>query len=642
MRAFGVRHTVRAWFIAVAAGYVAYMVAGLSAAEVLGAFDAVDQGALAIWWIAYGIVTIATACFLLRKTRPPGLRALRNALSPMVVIAIGSIGLLAGFLFWLGASTAPDNPDAADYHLTRAAIWATNHNVGNFPTNRLLLLQFGRLSEYFLTQVLSLDGTDRLVFLPQWIAYVVVVLLVAGLARELGGGRRGALWGALLAGTLPLGIMEATTPQNDLFVASIVLAAFYLLAVLYRERRFHPSLLVVAGAAAGLAILTKADALVPLFAVGAVLVFMVWWRGWPFRQWAVWGLSGLVLLVTLTFPSTLRNLETFENPFGSVGEALIINRPDPVGIASNMVKGLLLNLDSIDAGVNERINRIERAVGQPLGWDQPTLTTSLYTTWPTAVAPPSTEDDTGNFVAYLALVIAGLGLLWPQIRRRALGRGFGATTLASVIGLLLTAALLKWSPFASRYQLTALYPALACASVVLASIRRKWVVAVVGSLLVVLSLLLATSGALKDESKPVLGSTFLSEPRIDQYFRWYPCLQPPYRTAVTEAHRLHQTTIGYVSQPYIDIEYPLWVLMSIAAQGKPVYVVPLALTNVSTRYETPTSSTRPDVALVSGLSVRNELRQAKPLGSLGYVRQSVSSSSCGVFGIYVRSSAQTR
>ena len=113
-----------------------------------------------------------------------------------------------------------------------------------------------------------LGGSDRYVSLVQASAFVALALGVIGSARAIGLGRSEALLGGLLVATLPVIALQASTAQNDLIVASFLVAA----VVLLLDR--GPALPWLAGAATALAVGTKVTAVIgiPLLAVVALLV----------------------------------------------------------------------------------------------------------------------------------------------------------------------------------------------------------------------------------------------------------------------------------------------------------------------------------------------------------------------------------
>ncbi len=577
---------------------------------------------------------------VLRPTRP---RRRSSHLSPLVLTAVVAFAVVLAFLFWLGTVAAPSNLDAMNYHLPRAAEWATNHNVNNYATTIDLQVYDGRLAEYFITQHLILDGTDRLLFIPQFLAYAMASILVAGLARLLGGGRRGALWGLLLAATMPVAIMEATTEQNDLVVASVVLAAYYLGAVLWRLDRAEPAVLILCGAAAGLAIETKAFAVLVLLPLGIALVVMAWRRRWVSPKRAGWVGVALAVCIILTLPMTLRNWDVYRNPSGPP-TGLDVASMNPAGLMTAATQSTLLNVDSLYYNINVHIDNVERSVGNGLGWAHPNQSFSVSTSWPVPIATP-TEDGSGDFVAYLALFVAGISLISRRVRSAAFKTGAGMTfmLLASGVGLAAILFLLKWQPWGARFQLMALYPLLACVAVILSGIRGRVATIALCTALIGLSAILVPSAALRDVGKPVIGnipSNYLALPRTTQYFRWW-CsnLLASYTDAVHEVFAHHQSSLGYVSQTR-DFEYPLWALMSQQADGRPVHVIPLDVTNLTKRYDT-RLTVRPYVALVTGPSVAGEETNAKPLLQMGYTKQSVVASGCETVGVYVLSNAES-
>ena len=72
---------------------------------------------------------------------------------------------------------------------------------------------------------MTLGGADRYVTLVQAGAYVALALGVVGVARALGLARGEALLGGLLVATLPVIALQSSTAQNDLVVASFLVAA---------------------------------------------------------------------------------------------------------------------------------------------------------------------------------------------------------------------------------------------------------------------------------------------------------------------------------------------------------------------------------------------------------------------------------
>ena len=392
--------------------------------EILSAVHGLNRWGLVCWWVLY----IAGAAIVVSRLKVPLKVPRRDQAShPGIVIALLLFGLVAGLLLWLGAVTAPNSADAMNYHLTRAAAWASNGSVNNYPTYSLRQLYYGRLDEYFLTQALLLDGTDRFVFLPQWMAYVSSVVMVAGLARYLSGKRSAALWGLLLAATLPLGILQATTPLNDLFVATIVLCASYFVALLWRLRRPDAILLTLVGAASGLAILTKVDAILGVAPLCVALIVLAWRDHWPARRTLQWGAIALVVAGTLTLPMTLRNWATFHSILGqTTSEDRVVSTSNPILLGKNALRNLLNNFDTLQENANAHITQVETTLGRWLHLENPSPSTSVPflsggptsaggSIWPYRRLVTPSDAGSGSLLAVFALLVAAIALLWRRV-----------------------------------------------------------------------------------------------------------------------------------------------------------------------------------------------------------------------------------
>ena len=185
-----------------------------------------------------------------------------------LLVALGLVvGLTLAFELFLALVAPPNNWDSMTYHLARAAAWYQHGSIGYLPganTERLNI--FPPNAEIATLYTLALAHGDRLAALPQYLAGLACLLACYALARRLGFSRSSSLFAALLLGSLSQVVLQATTTQNDLIVASFVAAAAVF--VLDGSRRG----LALAGLAVGLAVGTKTTALfaLPLLALLAL------------------------------------------------------------------------------------------------------------------------------------------------------------------------------------------------------------------------------------------------------------------------------------------------------------------------------------------------------------------------------------
>ena len=201
--------------------------------------------------------------------------ALRGVLADPLLAVLGA-GVAAALTYALALTllTPQNDFDTIYDHLWRAGLWFQGAALG-YPDCACApyINAYPPLGEIGTTLTMVLGQSDRYVGLPQAAAYGALVLGVVGIARRIGLGPAEALFGGLLVATLPVLALQASTAQNDLVVASFVVAAvvFLLEEANTTWRRWSWSLTAIATA---LALGTKVSApfAIPLLLAVAVLV----------------------------------------------------------------------------------------------------------------------------------------------------------------------------------------------------------------------------------------------------------------------------------------------------------------------------------------------------------------------------------
>ncbi len=210
---------------------------------------------------------------------------MRRSAIPLILVLALALGLGTLYLLALAFLTPPNDLDV--YHLARASLWRQQEGLGHIdgvPDARVNL--FPPNAEIGQLATLVLSGSDRYAALPQFSAYAVLCVAVAGLARRIGLRRNEALFGALVFATLPVVVLEAPSVMNDLVVASFLTAAAYFGLGGSRVA------LALFSVAIALAIGTKYSAIVGLPVLALVLAV-----GHPRRRWPALvgaGLAGCV------------------------------------------------------------------------------------------------------------------------------------------------------------------------------------------------------------------------------------------------------------------------------------------------------------------------------------------------------------
>jgi hypothetical protein len=366
---------------------------------------------------------------------------------------------------------------------------------------------------------------------------------VATLTAFLRGGTRARVLAVVVAATIPIGMLESTTTQND------YVEAFWLvcLAVLVVSRQSS----VFVGLSLGLAILTKGTG----YPFAAPLIG--WWCVDAIahkRRRALGPLAMVLLLATaVNVGHYVRNIGSYGTPFGPGREGPFFYanaRHGVLPILSVAVRNLALHFATPWPRANALMTHGIEALHTLVGLDVNDPTTTWYLT-KFEIGPLRFSEDLAPNGAHLALIVVSFVLV---LARR---RPTGLTTYVIVLlcAFLCFSALFRWQPWHTRLELPIFVLAAPVVGLVLEN--RRLVGPVIGAGL----LAMACITVLLNESRPPTGahSVFRTE-RIAQFFGGQHDLEATYRYAATRIKQLGCQRIA-VWSARSAAEYPLWVLM---------------------------------------------------------------------------------
>lgn len=237
-------------------------------------------------WLLGGLAVVALVVVVftrgrtgpLRQTLASGAAQLRSALSePVNAVLAVAVSLALGYAVVLGLATPQNDFDTIYDHLWRAGLWFQNQALG-YPDCACApyINAYPPIGEIGPALTMVLGRADWFVALPQLVSLLALVVGVVGLGRRIGLAPRNAVLGGLLVATLSVVALQASTAQNDLVVASFLVAAA--LFLLDRDA-VSPWM---AGLAIALAVGTKVSApfALPLLVVIALLGRPVAGRMW--------------------------------------------------------------------------------------------------------------------------------------------------------------------------------------------------------------------------------------------------------------------------------------------------------------------------------------------------------------------------
>lgn len=561
------------------------IVGGLSwlIAEALGAVRAITLPALAIAWI------LAALAASLAAVRWPGqaiLGSLRGAWDGLrdrtvsipieVFIQLGFILLSAGLLAVIAFAAAPNTWDSLTYHLSRVMHWQQDGSLAFFATPIQRQLAFGPLAEIGMLNYQILVGGDRLVNFVQYAAMVGCLVGVSLIAELAGGNLRAQVLAALGAATIPMGILQATSTQND-YVATLWCVCFAAFIIVQAAQGTSTPLIGLAGVAFGLAIDTKATALIFLPPIA------LWYAIGLLRRSGAAALRPIAAVVAIgaiiLLPQTARNLGLFGNVLGTApGPELGSTMNEvlsPRIWASNVVRGIATQLATPSAQINQVIDQGVRDVHAALGIDA----SSPLSTWKGArfqMVFTLHEDSANNPVHLILIVAAILALL--------LGRKTKALPLAASVvgGFLLLCIVLKWQPWNSRLELPLFMLAMPLVGVAASAFLPR-----AGQSVLALVLGLASLPyLLGNSSRPLIGDrSVLLVSRMQQYF-YYPGVPDASAAYLGMAQALKEARCDRIGLMlgYDDREYLNWV--TVKAYQPEAVLEHILVRNASSRYGT--------------------------------------------------------
>ncbi len=597
-------------------------VASLSAALVWGVLIALSTEALSLGhWLTYRSVVItwisvdvllALGCLwsishghLTKQSRP------RLSLSPFERMTVGSILFIVAMLGTIAIVAAPNNWDSMTYHLGRVMHWIQNRSTDFYPTSILRQLYMKPWAEYAILHFQLLSGGDRFANLGQWLAMVGSISGVTLIAKELGANRTGQIFAAAVCATIPMGIMESSSTQNDYVVAFwMVCLVYYVVSIAGNgsvvsrpslssavteqrqhadgalasvgRRSLHP---LQVGASVGLAFLTKGTAYI------YSVPFLAWYaamglrrRGW--LVWQPWVIVGGIVLV-LNIGHEIRNVQVFGRPLASGDDPIANAWFTPQAFFSNAVRNLALH-----TGIG-RFESTVRGMHEMLGIDvnDPRTTVDEFAIPKLLDLYQVLHEDYAGNPLHLVLILAATGALLLRRSGRA-NRTVLSYVVALISAFVLFCVLLRWAPHHSRIQLSMFVLSSPLAGLVLSRMSRFKAHAII-SILIVGSLpwvFLNRNRPLLFEVLRVKGFVLKSDftnifntDRTTQMFRNRPELKDAYVGAASLLAARNCDRIG-LSIGSDDWEYPLWKLLHIGS-GSSYRVEHVDLKNVSRKKE---------------------------------------------------------
>jgi hypothetical protein len=453
--------------------------------------------------------------------------------------------------------------------MSRVVHWAQNRSIWHYATGFEPQLMNPIWAELAILNLRLFWGNDQLANLVQWFSMVACLVGISALASLIGADYGGQLASAVFAMSIPMGILQATSTQNDLVVAIwLICIAYFTVLGAKRDLRQYETLFL--GMALGLGLLTK----------GTFYPYAVPFGLWYFvvlllRRKEVLLRGGIVvtaaLLMNLGF--WVRNINSYGNPLGA--SWWIQNRTaDQLGVPAliaALMKNTLLNFatpyEHTNALITAYLQEALRRIGQGLN--------DFQLTWGW-----NHEDLAGNplhfiLVPFTILILA----IFSYRRHNRLAIGYGVMSLFAFVMLSWVVTYDHWG---IRYQLPFLITWAPMFGLCLTYARPRLLPLAITVVLIVFSL----PWLIFNRSRPVIsmrsqpepltipctwqlgctiGSIFREKPSTILFANWIG-LRDPYVALSEDLRSSSCRDVGLRIDSH-DIEYAFWYLLDAPQSG---------------------------------------------------------------------------
>lgn len=474
---------------------------------------------------------------------------------------VAVLAMLFSLLGFTAIMAAPNNWDSLTYHLPRILHWIQNGSVAHYPTHITRQLIMPPWSEYAMMHLFLLSGGDRFVNCVQWLSMVGSCVGVSLIVKKMGGTPGNQYAAAVIAATLPLGLLEATSTQND-YALAFWCVAFSLYTLAAIENLAWPVALLCS-ASLGLALLTKGTGYIILFPVILGAIIMIVKRGGT-KSLALKLLAGILIVLLLNAGFYLRNWSVFGSPLTTDEDRIINTSPDLRIALLSVVRSLGVHLASNSGAANDALYAASSAVHGVLGVDR--NDPRFVSGYSYRIFQYRNHEDYASNPLHTILFLAGV-IAAIVFRKKLDKRQIWYVTVISASFLALS-IMIRWNVWLSRYFVPVFVLTAPLVVISLRQIIPRYVAAAV------LLLLLCSGGylAVTNETRPLVGAmSILHRDRMDQYFANAPDLRTYYMGKLTTVVMTGQSNVA-LSKLNGDVwEYPVWVMLP-AMANRPIRI----------------------------------------------------------------------
>ena len=424
--------------------------------EILSVFDKVSKIYLTLSWIVILIILSIIIWYKMNNNSLMKFSEFKSQLfnvgkqidpSYKRLINISIIFIVLPTLF-LTIYVSPNTWDAMTYHLSRVEHWIQNNNVEFYPTPNLRQLFHQPFSEYCILHLRILSGSDYFTNFVQFFSMIGSIIALSLIGKLLGLNYKGQIFTSIIGISLPMGILQSTSSQND-YVATFFFVCFVLFG-LYSFTLFKYTTILFSSISLGLAVITKAY--VYIYA----LPFLVWFGiVVVIKNRKNFVLSFLILIICCSLTNIsyfYRNYNLTGYIFGpkNISESMVNESITIKNTISNIIRNTAVQIGLPIEPYNLFVKQSILASHEFLDIDM----NNEGTTWSEFnLRFIAHEDEVGSLLVVFSFILSIIIFTINNKRYNMSEINVVFYVLSLIFGFMLFSAVFKWQPWVSRFLL---------------------------------------------------------------------------------------------------------------------------------------------------------------------------------------------
>lgn len=388
------------------------------------------------------------------------------------------LGIICVGMLILSAVSITSNWDSMTYHMPRVMHWIQNQSVDFYATSEVRQITSPPLAEYMIMHVMLLSGSDKFVCMVHGMSYVLSAGLIYFISIKMNVEKRYAYLAVFLFLMMPPAIAEAVTTQNDLFAAMIMLLFFYYyLDFIYKsDLTISKEILILSvklGTTIALGYLAKPNVLIIMAILIGYLGIIKIWNKEKVKNMLFTGVAGIVTAVIGICPFMIKSYKVYGKLFpSSQTEGITVATLDVRLLIANCYKNLVKYISTpLIPGINNFLMKVSYVIERVFRIDinDPAISTMEFTLPDGDKAYQ--QSMAANPVVMLLCFLVILGIIFKKCEKLKLEIGMFFCT---ILGLLSTCAISKWSPWKVRYFLPFSVVAIIFVCLFIGQIKNKY------------------------------------------------------------------------------------------------------------------------------------------------------------------------